>query len=366
MESLALLLYFEEHYHSYAVAGALVAGFALGSVVLTAAVGPLVGRIGAARVLAGFAVLQSGAFCLLLAAVELGAARWAVAVVVAAAGAFGPPVSATARAAWRTAAPGREVRELGYTLDAVSQELIWLLGPLLVTACLPLGGPGLAVAALPPLVLVGGLYYATGPLVRTVGGVPAGSGRTRLSSRVRWLLIGATLSGFGFGAVEVAVPGLAEHLGSRNAAGLLLAAMSVGSLVGGLLYATRSWRAPVAARHAWSALVVALLTATLVAATSVPVAVLLAALAGAAWSPLLASQYALFAETTSDQETDRDTVAVFTWSLTWAVIGAAAGSAATGLTLETAGPDQAFLLTGAAFAAGGLSTLLAPRAGAQR
>jgi predicted MFS family arabinose efflux permease len=52
------------------------------------------------------------------------------------------------------------------------------------------------------------------------------------------------------GVVQVAVPAFALARGSDSVGGVLLAALSLGSLVGGLVYGSRNWPGPLATRLA--------------------------------------------------------------------------------------------------------------------
>ena len=56
---------------------------------------------------------------------------------------------------------------------------------------------------------------------------------------LRALLGPIVADGRGLGAIEVGLPSLALHAGSRPASGLLLALWSVGSMAGGLWYGSR-------------------------------------------------------------------------------------------------------------------------------
>jgi hypothetical protein len=47
--------------------------------------------------------------------------------------------------------------------------------------------------------------------------------------------------GMGFGIVQVAVPAFTLERGSASARGVLLASLSLGSLIGGVVYGARRW-----------------------------------------------------------------------------------------------------------------------------
>ena len=47
--------------------------------------------------------------------------------------------------------------------------------------------------------------------------------------------------GIAFGVVQVAVPAFTLERGSASAGGVLLACLSLGSLIGGVVYGSRNW-----------------------------------------------------------------------------------------------------------------------------
>ena len=87
---------------------------------------------------------------------------------------------------------------------------------------------------------------------------------------LRVLLAPLALMGTALGAIDVGLPSLALHAGSRPSSGLLLALWSLGSLRGGLWYGSRSWRAPLAQRYCVLMTAAVLCTAPLVIARTIP------------------------------------------------------------------------------------------------
>ena len=145
--------------------------------------------------------------------------------------------------------------------------------------------------------IVGTSLFVRSPVVR-LSSTSRGSGYERVpralaSPELRALLGPVALTGTALGAVEVGLPSLALHAGSRPASGLLLALWSLGSMTGGLWYGGRVWRSPLGTRY--QVLLVALLvcTAPLIAARSIAAGIVCSLLAGLAIAPVFSCQYAL-------------------------------------------------------------------------
>jgi predicted MFS family arabinose efflux permease len=220
--------------------------------------------------------------------------------------------------------------------------VIWTCGPLLVAAVVAAGTPALAVMLAAAISLVGTVWFATAPAtshwqVKRSGG-RRGSAITNPGLRI--VLATTALMGFGIGAVEVGLPALAVHAGSRAAAGILLGLWSIGTMVGGLAYGTRGWRSPMTARYPALLLIVAITTAPLILARSLPAAIPLSLLAGVGYAPMLACQYSLVgALTARDVATE-----AFAWSSSALIAGLAAGNAIAGPLVQPGGIGHAFAL----------------------
>ena len=114
---------------------------------------------------------------------------------------------------------------------------------------------------------------------------------------------------------------------------MLLALWSVGSVLGGLWYGSRTWRSPLAARYRRLLVVAVVLSAPLIAARSVASGAALSLLSGLTIAPVFACQYALVGRAaTAGNETE-----AFTWVTSALVGGLAAGSAAGGVAISAGG-----------------------------
>lgn len=348
--SLAILLFVREQTGSFLAAGLAVAAFTLTGAAVAPVQGALLDRFGQLRVLVPCA---GGQGALLIALVVLGDGAPSVAIITLAglAGALTPPISACVRVLWPQVALDAAAREAAYALDAITQEIIWTCGPLLVAVVVELASPAGAVLMGAAITVLGTGLFASSSLVASWRAEPT-EGRSRKgaleSPGLRVLLASVTLTGMTIGAIEVGLPALAAHLGSRGSSGVLLALWSVGSMLGGLLYGTHAWRASMGTRYEALLASVVLLTASLLLAHSLAGGMALSVLAGLAVAPMFSCQYTLV-----NALAPRGTMAqAFTWQTAALVAGIAAGSALSGTLVDSTGVFWCFVLgcAGAALA----------------
>ena len=160
----------------------------------------------------------------------------------------------------------------------------------------------------------------------------------------------AVLAAFGIavGIVQVALPAFADERGDAATGGLLLAALSAGSLAGGLVYGARAWPGSPAGRLAAPA---ARPRRRLRAAGARAGPLVLAALLVLAG--LLLAPTTVIGSTLLDHVAPRGTTTeAFTVMVMGIVAGTAAGNAAGGAIVEGASYEAAVLCAGAVAAAG--------------
>lgn len=346
MSSLALLLLVREATRSYAAAGGAVGAYAFATAACAPLLGRRVDRVGRGRVLAPLALGQAGVYVTLVLAAGAGAGGASLIALSGLAGALMPPIAPVVRALMRDLFEAPEVRETAYALEAVLQELVWIAGPLVVALVIAFTSARGAVLLLGVVCVTGTTLFLRSPLVRGSGssrGIP--ERRSALGSpELRALLAPVALTGAGLGAVEVGLPSLALHAGSRPASGVLLALWSLGSMAGGLWYGSHAWRSPLLSRYRLLLMLAVLCTAPLIAARSIAAGVVCSLLAGLTIAPVFSCQYALVGRTvTPGSETE-----AFTWITAALVGGLAAGSAVGGAVIRPVGVSGPFLIACAA------------------
>ncbi|MGA2009726.1 MAG: MFS transporter [Solirubrobacteraceae bacterium] len=354
MWSLAILLLVRGTTGSYAAAGFAVGAFALATAACAPLQGRLVDRLGRRRGLVPTALAQALALVGLVLGAGAGAGATALIVLSGLAGALAPPIAPTVRALLREVIADPQVRESAYALESVIQELIWITGPLVLAAVIAFLSPAAGVLLSGAVCVGGTLLFVASPLAGG-SGRPAPSHRrisALASHELRALLGPIALIGAALGSIEVGLPALALHAGSRPASGLLLALWSVGSFSGGLWYGSRAWRAPLRTRYRTLLLAAVICTAPLVAARTIPEGMAASVLAGLTTAPVFSCQYALIGRTVSPgTETE-----AFTWVAAGLIAGLAAGEALGGALIGAAGFSAPFV---AACAASGLAALSA-------
>jgi MFS family permease len=356
MSSLAILLLVRAATHSYPAAGVAVGAFAFATAAASPLQGRLVDRHGRGRVLVPVALVQGALLVALVLAAQAGAGTMVLVGLSGACGALSPAIAPSVRALLGEVAGDREVRETAYSLESVIQELIWITGPLLVAVVVAFASPSAALLLSAACGIVGTLLFARSPLVKAGRrrGRSQPSGRALAMPELRVLLAPMVLMGTALGAIEVGIPSLALHAGSRPSSGLLLALWSLGSLTGGLWYGSRTWRAPLSHRYRLLTIATVISTAPLIAARTIPEGMIAALLAGVTIAPAFSCLYALVGRVvTPGAETE-----AFTWAASSLIVGLSIGSALGGVAIDAAGVSGPFVLS---CLASGVTALLALR-----
>jgi hypothetical protein len=309
---------------------------------------------------------------------------------VALAGLAAPPLGPAMRSTWRSLTEGTTLKERAYALDAIAEETLYLVGPLLtglliavaparwallLTAALLLAGTLGMVATHPrpaPPSSVGPRPLAGRPLVAATAGAPrsvvfargllGAAGRALdpgplRSSGLRRVLGVLLLTGAAISVAYTGMAAVAQSHGRPGAAGLLEGGVGAGSVLGGLLWSRRRHRR---ARSRHFAGLLAVLAAGLLAAAAAPGLLTLGVVmgvAGLAVAPLYVVSYLAADDLTPPGHGTE----AGTWINVSANAGSALGAATAGLIVDHLGPSPAFLAAGAVLAATALAALLASR-----
>ena len=349
---------------SYALAGLVSAAYAAGVAVLGPALSRLVDRRGQRQVLP-WALALSAAGVLGLVALAGSQAPTAVLLACAAVmSASSSQLGSCVRARWSWALRERPAEvSRAYAWEAVVDEVVFVLGPLVVVLC-ALVDPALGLLAALGLGGAGTAAFlalrATEPPVQPVA--PGRRSGALASPGLRTLTVSMLCVGVLFGTVEVSMVAFAEERGSPAAGGLLLALVAAGSGVAGLVYGALHWRASPRRRLLLGTLFLALGLLPLLVAPSVGWMAPAALLAGFAISPTLIVAFGLVEELVPVPARTEG----FSWLNSGLGVGVAGGFAVAGAVAEDAGARTAFVVAlGGALAAGvvalaGRGTLLPP------
>jgi MFS family permease len=354
---------------SYAVAGTVMALFGATVVFLAPARASLIDRYGPRRALVPMLVAYTvllGLLGLLTAAVwRPGAPAYVLGTLSALAGACVPPLGPTMRTVWSRLAPDRDLLQRAYSLDAVAEELLFVSGPLLVGVLVGVATPAAGIVVGAALMVTGAVGFVSSPVVRGMapagrGGAGGRGGRGRpVLRRIGRPVTAAVAVGVALGVLDLLVMVFAErhHHGGASVA-WVLAALSAGSAVGGLLNGAVDWRtsAPVRLALLTAGLGLALLGAGL--APGLGTLTLAMTVAGFFVSPALTTAYLIADEAVADAARTR----AGAWVNTAVNAGSTAGTAAAGVLAGRLPVAGCFAVTGAAV----VLTALAVAKGARR
>ncbi|MFD3540640.1 MFS transporter [Streptomyces sp. NPDC058662] len=350
--SIAIVLFTRAEGGSFSLAGALAAAYGVANAVGQPLLGRAVDLYGQPRVQLPAAVVSAlGMAWLALAGTGT---AWAAYGAVVVAGLFTPPLEGGLRALWPGVLGGRQERvHAAYAMDAVAQEVMFTVGPLLVTLFVALWDPAAALLVINAIGVLGALSVVVSKPSRTWRSEPREAHWLgALRSRGLLALLGAFFFvGTALGSITVAGLSYADDHGDQAVYGWLMAALGLGALVGGVFYGSRPWPGAPERRLR---LLVALLAVCYLPLVLVPdplAMTALAALAGVFLAPAMACAFIVV-----DRHAPAGTVTeAFSWLVTFFGVGAAMGTGAAGPAVERGGTAAGF---GVACVAGAAALLV--------
>ncbi|TWD83815.1 putative MFS family arabinose efflux permease [Kribbella amoyensis] len=340
MIGLGLVILIAQESGSYGLAGA-VSGVAVVAGALTGPIqGRLVDRFGQRTLILLGSVVCTVALGGLLVAVRADAAAWVLYVLSFVAGGTRPQVGSFVRARWTHLLGRGRALQTAFALEAVGDEVVFIVGPVLVTFLATQVSPYAALASAGVLGLAGGIWLA---LLRASD--PPGRGRASGSEQapLPWLsLMLLSLIGLGLGAAlgsaEVVTIAFTAAEGRPGMSGVVLAVWAFGSLLAGLWYGSVHWRAPVERRLLIGAVALAIALFPLPFVPNILVLGIVLFCAGLTIAPTMVAVTACVEEWVPPQ---RLTEAI-TWTVTGILLGVAPGNAAAGHAVDLWGASKAY------------------------
>jgi MFS family permease len=348
----------------YGLAGLVSGAGSVGYAVAAPPMARLADRFGQHRVLRPLVAVFAASCVVFVVCVELGAPVWVLLITGCLAGSSMPSLGSMVRARWSALLDGTPALHSAFALESVVDEMIFVIGPALVTVlatALPPSGVLLCMV----LSVTGTLIFAaqrqTEPPIRPAHQVtgrsqagatkPGGPGRSSVGrsrpgqssagARRRLPVPGlATMAplylflGAMFASVDLSTIDFAQQQGHKPLAGFILGTYAFGSAIGGLWYGSRAWRAPVQRRFALTLILTVAGVATFWAQ---PALITLDAgmlVAGLTISPTLIAGYSLIERQAAPS---RRTEAM-TWLSSAISIGVAIGSSVCGRIIDDLGP----------------------------
>ena len=241
--AITFALHFVSVYKSYAVAGLAIGAQTIGVGVTSPWLGRKLAVWNMRRTLiwcsVGFAV-----GLLVLTFVTLPA--WLAIAVAGACGVVAPPVQTASRATFDQLVKADQLPTI-FSFDSISQELIWIIGPVVAAGLSSAVSPQASMLLMVATGLGGTLWFVSNHEVKNVhleepqhklGGV------LRSRAVVSLVAVG-TLLVAGFAGVEIGTIGTID----KATAGIVLAVLSIGSMVGGVLLGHRARRRGALAKY---------------------------------------------------------------------------------------------------------------------
>ncbi|MFJ9350197.1 MFS transporter [Streptomyces sp. NPDC101237] len=349
--ALAIVLFVRAEGGTYSLAGGLAAAYGVANAVGQPVLGRWVDVHGQPRVqlpaaIASALAMAGFAFC--------GTDPLPLAYAcVAAAGLCTPPLEGGLRALWPSVLGKEEQVHTAYAMDAVAQEVMFTVGPLLVTLCVSLWSAQAALLVVNAVGVLGALSVVVSAPSRAWRSAPREAHWLgALRSPGLLALLGAFLFvGIALGSITVASVPYADDHGGDGVYGWMMAGLGLGALLGGTVYGSRQWRGEPAVRLRGLVALLAVCYLPLMLMPSAVAMVLLTVVAGVFLAPAIACAFVLV-----DRHAPRGTVTeAFSWLVTTFTVGSSVGTGLAGPVVEAGGALWGFAVPAVA---GGVSLLV--------
>ncbi|MEV0180888.1 MFS transporter [Streptomyces sp. NPDC050625] len=342
--AIAMVLFVRAQGGTYSLAGALAAVYGVANAVGQPVLGRLVDLYGQPRVQFPAAVLSALS---MTAFAFAGTDPLPVAyATVAGAGLFTPPLEGGLRALWPSVLRREGQVHTAYAMDAVAQEVMYTVGPLLVTLCVSLWSERAALLVLSAVGVLGALSVVVSPPSRAWRSAPREAHWLgALRSPGLLALLGSFLFvGIAMGSITVASVPYADDHGGDAVYGWLMAALGLGALLGGSVYGARRWAGAPERRLRVLVGLLAVCYLPLMLMPGAVAMVLLTVVAGVFLAPAIACAFVIV-----DRHAPSGTVTeAFSWLVTTFTVGASVGTGVAGPVVQSGGALWGFAVPGAA------------------
>lgn len=344
---------------SYGVAGAVSATIAIANAIGAPQIGGLVDRFGQRRVLLPAMALHIAGLVALIVAAQVDASRTAYFAAAFVTGLAFPSFGSLVRSRWANLLGGSPGLQTAYALESVLDEIVFTLGPVLVTVLATAISPAVGLATAIGFLLAGGLSFAAQRTTEP----PIAARNEHTGSAIRspgLLVLALVLVGLGgvFGTIEVSMVAFAQEHGHEALSGPLLALHAISSAIAGIAYGARRWGIGLERRLAVAIALMCLGTIPLALADSISLMAIAIVASGVTIAPTLITSFALVEALVPRAALTEG----FAWLSTSLGAGIAIGLAAAGHVVDATSGHRAFAV---AFGAG-LFAAVAMAAGRRR
>jgi MFS family permease len=361
MFGLGIVLLVSARSGSYALAGLLSAVGVVAQAVASPLQARWADRWGQRAVLLPMLALHALGLVAFLVGVLADAPVAVLVLTSAAAGVSLPQFGALVRARWSRLHRGTPRLHTAYSLESVLDEVVFVVGPVLVTVLATQAHPAAGLATTLLLTLGGGLLFAVqrGTEPEPQPRDPAVVRRPMPVATLGWLVLAFVGMGSLFGTIDVATVAFAEEVSTRAAAGPVLAVFAAGSLVAGVVVGAMHLRSTAWRRFVVGQAALMLACCSLLLVGSVPLLAAAAFVCGLTISPTLIAGFSLVESSVPPSRLTEG----LAWVSTSLGGGVALGAAVSGRVVDAAGPTAGY---GVAVAGGLLATIAAAVGAATR
>ncbi|MFE6172723.1 MFS transporter [Streptomyces sp. NPDC056464] len=297
MLTISIVLLVQHTTGSYGAAGAAAAVTGVSMALFAPYSGRLADRYGQRAVLIPGVLVHvlSGLTLTALALAE--APLWALFVAAVPTGASVPQIGPMVRARWGVKLQDSPLMPTAAAFESVTDELTFVVGPLLATALCTAVDPAAGLVTEAALTLIGGLLFAaqksTQPSVAADGTARVEHASALRIPGVRVLIV--TFLGIGsvFGGMQVSLAAFSESIGEPGLNGVLYGTFAAGNMLSGVACGAIAWKVAPQRRLLLGYAALALTASGLWAAHSVLVLAGLGLLVGMCIAPALITGYTL-------------------------------------------------------------------------
>ncbi|MFJ4515885.1 MFS transporter [Streptomyces sp. NPDC088816] len=296
MLTISIVLLVQHTAGSYGAAGATAAVTGVSMALFAPYSGRLADRYGQRAVLVPGVLVHTLAGLTLTALALAHAPLWALFAAAVPTGASVPQAGPMVRARWGVTLKDSPLMTTAAAFESVTDELTFVVGPLLATALCTTVTPAAGLVTESALTLVGGLPFAAQK--RTQPPVTGGHARVEHASALRVpgvrVLI-ATFLGIGsvFGGMQVSLAAFTESIGEPGLNGVLYGTFAAGNMLSGVVCGAIAWKTAPQHRLLVGYIALALAASALWTAHSVPLLAALGLLVGMCIAPALITGYTL-------------------------------------------------------------------------
>ncbi len=299
MLTLSIVLLVQHTTGSYGAAGVVAAVTGVSMALFAPYSGRLADRHGQRAVLLPGVLVHAASGLALTALALSDAPLWLLFAAAVPTGASVPQIGPMVRARWGVRLGDSPLMSTAAAFESVTDELTFVLGPLLATALCTAVDPAAGLVTEAALTLVGGLLFAAQRSTQpVVGGVGDGHARVEHVSALRVpgvrVLIAVFLGiGSVFGGMQVSLAAFTESIGEPGLNGVLYGVFAAGNMISGLACGAIAWKVAPQRRLLVGYTALALTASGLWAAHSVLVLAGLGLLVGMCVAPAIVTGYTL-------------------------------------------------------------------------